>query len=269
MKLGLVGCGKMGSALLAGILDSGAVGVGDVSLFDTHRAAADDLANSHDGCTVTETLLDLARQTEALIIAVKPPQVAEVIQGCATGRTDGGHLFISIAAGVTLDQMRSVAGPGQRFVRVMPNTPCLVGAGASGVSSDPSATADDMEFTLKCMGSVGLAFEVPEKLLDAVTGLSGSGPAYVYTIIEALSDAGVREGLSRDQAQSLAVQTVLGGAEMVRQTQLHPAVLREQVTSPGGTTIAGLAALEEHGLRSAIQAGVRAAAERSRTMSRE
>jgi pyrroline-5-carboxylate reductase len=178
------------------------------------------------------------------------------------------HLILSIAAGVTLAQMTQALGEGRRLVRVMPNTPCLVGASASGYAAGPGASADDVRLVDRPLNSVGKAFPLPEKLLDAVTGLSGSGPAYVFVLIEALADGGVRAGLPRDVALQLAAQTVFGAAKMLLETGLHPAALKDQVASPGGTTIAGLHALEQGGFRAALIDAVVAAANRSMELGR-
>jgi pyrroline-5-carboxylate reductase len=173
-------------------------------------------------------------------------------------------LFVSIAAGVTIARLSAGLGT-DRVIRVMPNTPCLVGKGAAAFARGPSATPADGERVAKLLNAVGLAFELDEKLLDAVTGLSGSGPAFVYVVIEALSDGGVRMGLPRHVATQLAAQTVLGAAQMVLGGE-HPAVLKDRVASPGGTTIAGLQALEDRGLRAALIAAVEAATERSKEL---
>jgi pyrroline-5-carboxylate reductase len=177
-----------------------------------------------------------------------------------------GKLVISIVAGLDSQALETAAGPDVRVVRVMPNTPALVGQGAAAYSLGNRATEGDAVLVEKILRGVGLAVRVKESLLDAVTGLSGSGPAYVFTVIEALADGGVLMGLPRDLALKLAAQTVAGAAAMVRDTGEHPAVLRDQVTSPGGTTIAGLEELESGGLRSALISAVRAATERSRQL---
>ena len=174
-----------------------------------------------------------------------------------------GHLVISIAAGVSIATLRDGLGSDRRIVRVMPNTPALLGEGASAYSLGPGLRRDDEAVTQEFLAAVGRAVRVPEPLLDAVTGLSGSGPAFVYLMIEALSDGGVRMGLPRDVATTLAAQTVLGAAKMVLETGLHPGVLKDQVTSPGGTTIAGLHAMERGGVRGALIDAVEAATRRS------
>jgi pyrroline-5-carboxylate reductase len=174
-----------------------------------------------------------------------------------------GHLIISIAAGVTLTQIGEHLASDRRLVRVMPNTPCLVGASASAFAATAATGAEDIALVDRLFNAVGKAFRVPEKLLDAVTGLSGSGPAYVFMIIEALSDGGVKMGLPRDIATTLAAQTVFGAAKLILETGEHPGTLKDMVASPAGTTIAGLHALERRGLRAALMDAVEAATRRS------
>jgi pyrroline-5-carboxylate reductase len=168
-----------------------------------------------------------------------------------------------------LKQLAEGIGAKSRMVRVMPNTPCLVGASASAYAAGEAATEDDLKLVDRLLNAVGRAYRLPEHLLDAVTGLSGSGPAYVYVMIEALSDGGVRVGLPRDVATALAAQTVLGAARMVLETQQHPSVLKDKVTSPGGTTIAGLHALERGGFRAALIDAVEAATQRAKELRME
>jgi pyrroline-5-carboxylate reductase len=174
-------------------------------------------------------------------------------------------LFVSILAGTPLKTLSAGLGT-LRVARVMPNTPCLVGSGAAGFACGTGCSADDEALVGKLLAAVGIAFPLAEPLLDAVTGLSGSGPAYAYVMIEALSDGGVRMGLPRNVATALAAQTLLGAAQMVLQTEEHPGVLKDRVASPGGTTIAGLAALEKHGLRAALMSAVEMATRRSQEL---
>jgi pyrroline-5-carboxylate reductase len=198
--------------------------------------------------------------SDVLVLAVKPQQVAAV---CEQLGLHDRHLVVSVVAGASVGQLVGWLKGHRRLVRLMPNTPCLVGASASAYAPGPGASAEDLDLVRGLLSAVGLAVAVPEKLLDAVTGLSASGPAFVFQVIEALSDGGVRVGLPRDVATALAAQTVFGAAKMVLETGQHPGVLKDQVASPGGTTIAGLHALERGGLRAALMDAVEAAAPRA------
>jgi pyrroline-5-carboxylate reductase len=200
-----------------------------------------------------------------LILAVKPQQAEAVGRELSASVTDQ-HLVISVMAGVTLARLGSLLPKATRIVRVMPNTPALVGSGASAYAMGSGTTQADADFVDGLLSTVGLAIRLPEHLLDAVTGLSGSGPAYVFQMIEALSDGGVQAGLPRDVATRLAAQTMLGAAKMVLETGQLPAALKDAVTSPGGTTIAGLAAMESGGVRAALINAVMAATARSREL---
>lgn len=197
-----------------------------------------------------------------LVLAVKPDQVESVLAE-ARAHLTARHLLISIAAGVSLARLESALPAGARVIRVMPNTPAVVGASATAYAAGRAARPEDRQLAQRLFSSVGLACELKEPLLDAVTGLSGSGPAYAYLAVEALSDGGVAAGLPRDVATKLAAQTLLGGAMMVLGTGLHPAVLKDMVASPGGTTIEGLHELEKAGVRGALMNAVRAAAAKS------
>jgi len=211
---------------------------------------------------------DVVKSASTLIIAVKPDQVPALLKEIDPIITDD-HLLISIAAGVTLGRMESELPEGTRTVRVMPNTPALVGASASAFALGKSARPEDGQLVSKLFSTVGVAYQVKESLLDAVTGLSGSGPAYVYMIIEALSDGAVAAGLPRDIATKLAAQTVFGAAKMVLETNTHPGALKDMVTSPGGTTIEGIHELERGGVRAALMNAVRAATERSKKLGQD
>jgi pyrroline-5-carboxylate reductase len=264
LKIGLIGCGKMGGALLRGI--ESALGSKNVSLAlcDAVPAAVKALQEGLKCRTKAETALKVAEGSDVVILAVKPGDMEKLC--VSLGKAKNRPLYLSIAAGIALAKLESWLGEGQRVIRTMPNTPALVGAGAAGFSRGLHASAADAELTSKLLGAVGTADEVSEKLLDAVTGLSGSGPAYIYTVIEALADGGVLMGLPRAAALRLAAQTVTGAAQMVLQTGKHPAVLRDEVTSPGGTTIAALEQLEKHGLRNALIQAVRASTEKSQAL---
>jgi pyrroline-5-carboxylate reductase len=264
--VGFLGAGQMAKALAKGWRAAG--------LLDPARAAASDPVPAARAAFQEATGIPAGGDNRAvvaaadvLVLAVKPQSMADLLAEVRPAVTDR-HLIISIAAGVTLRQLADGLGPDRRIVRVMPNTPCLVGASASGIAPGPAATADDAVLVERLFNAVGRAYRLPEHLLDAVTGLSGSGPAFVYVVIEALSDGGVRMGLPREAATALAAQTVLGAARMVLETGLHPGVLKDQVASPGGTTIAGLHALERGGLRAALMDAVEAATKRATELGR-
>ena len=250
----------MGGALLQGIVSAGLCTPAEVTVRDAHAPAEKALQAALPGLTVAASLAEIAR-ADVVLICVKPADVAPVLH--ELGRGESRPLIVSIAAGITLGALERAAGEGHRVVRVMPNTPALIGKGASAYAVGSHATADDAVLTEKLLGAVGTVSRVPEKLLDAVTGLSGSGPAYVYTIVEALAEGGILMGLPVETAITLAAQTVAGAAEMVLQTRQAPSVLKHQVTSPGGTTIAGLRELEHNGLRFALIEAVRAATQRA------
>lgn len=260
-KIGFIGCGQMARALAEGVLRAGVVRSENLMGSDVSAGAREAFVSGTGGKAVQHNS-ELAAQCDTLVLAIKPQVAASVLRDLGT-HLKPEHRLVSIVAGLTLTRIAELVGKKARLIRVMPNTPCLVGASASGYSLGGLADAADSEFTQLLLSSVGMAFEVPEHLLDAVTGLSGSGPAYVYLMIEALSDGGVRAGLPRDVATKLAAQTLLGGAKMVLETGKHPGELKDMVTSPGGTTIAGLATLERQGLRSALIEAVSAAAKRA------
>lgn len=260
MKLGVIGCGKMGTALVGGAIRAGAVTPGDIVGFDPWEAARDAFARE-TGAAVVADLAGLGG-CDTFLLCTKPQQAGAALASLKAAGCKNS-LMISIAAGLTLAWLEDHAPGGFRIVRSMPNTPALIGQGAAGFSLGAAATPADAGVARSLLGAVGLAVEVPEKLLDAVTGLSGSGPAYVYLAIEALADGGVRAGLPRADALKLAAQTVRGAAAMVLETGTHPGELKDQVTSPGGTTIAGLAALERHAFRSALIEAVTAATARA------
>ena len=262
--IGFVGAGQMATALAAGWAKAGLLDVARSRASDPYPAARAKFEQA-TGVRAAEGNAEVAAAADVLVLAVKPQVMAGVL-GELRPHLAGRHLVVSIAAGVTLEALAAGLGKDVRLVRVMPNTPCLVGASASGYAAGPAATAEDVALVGKLFGAVGTAVAVPERLLDAVTGWSGSGPAFVYVMIEALADGGVRAGLPRDVAQVLAAQTVLGSAKMVLETGQHPAALKDAVASPGGTTIAGLHALERAGLRAALMDAVAAAADRAREL---
>jgi pyrroline-5-carboxylate reductase len=264
LKIGFLGAGKMATALARGFLNAGIVKANQLVAADPYEAARK-YFTAETGAKTVGANLDAAKAATILILATKPDQVGAAIAEIS-GAFTKNHLIISIAAGVTLAKLEALLPDGARVIRVMPNTPALVGAGASGFALGKSATAEDGELAKKLLSAVGIAMQVKESLLDAVTGLSGSGPAYVYQFIEALSDGGVAAGLPREVATRLAAQTVLGGAKMVLDTGMHPGALKDQVTSPGGTTIEGIHELEKGKMRATVMSAVRAATEKAKKL---
>ncbi len=265
--LAILGAGMMGGALARGLVHAGAMPSASLHLFDTHMAKAAALAaDLGPGAVAADSALSAIAGADVILIAVKPPMVAGVLSEIAPALLPR-QLLVSIAAGVRLATMEALLPDNTPVVRTMPNTPCLVGCGATALSRGAAATEEHLALARSLFASVGLSVEVPERLLDAVTGLSGSGPAYVYLMIEALADGGVKEGLTRDTARLLAAQTVMGAAQMVLSSDQHPAQLKDNVTTPGGTTINALHVLERAGLRTALIDAVGAAAERSRELS--
>ena len=262
MKLGFIGSGKMATALVQGVIKSGVCQPSDIVVSDAVPAAMQQLAAA-TGVRQAASNAEVIQTSDAIVLAVKPQDAIAALQKLPGS---DGKLLLSIVAGLTISRLEEAGGSRFRVIRAMPNTPALVLQGASGFSLGSAATGDDAEIARRVFGSVGVAVQVKEELLDAVTGLSGSGPAYVYMIIEAMADGGVLMGLPRDLALKLAAQTVAGSAAMVLQTGTHPAALRDQVTSPGGTTIAGVEQLESKGLRAALIAAVRAATERAQQL---
>lgn len=260
-SVGFIGSGMMASALMDGLIakktlaNPSSITCSDIYAPSLERAAQ----KGYNAYSSNDELCQNSKT--AIILAVKPNVIEKVCQDVMAA-AESEAVVISIAAGVTLTTLEKNL-PGRRVIRVMPNTPCLVGEAASGFALGKLANDSDRDIVKTIFGSVGIAMEVSEHLLDAVTGLSGSGPAYVFQFIEALSDGGVRSGLSRDVATKLAAQTVKGAAEMVLKTGKHPGLLKDGVTSPGGTTIAGVEALEKGAFRATTISAVKAATKRS------
>jgi pyrroline-5-carboxylate reductase len=251
----IVGGGRMGEALLGGLIAAGR-DAADLAVAEVAQARREELAARYAGLTVAAEPVPAA----GAVIAVKPGDVPAAAAAVAQG---GAERLLSVAAGVTTGALEEAA-PGLRVVRAMPNTPALIGAGAAAISPGSLAGEADLAWAEEILGAVGVVVRVPEKQLDAVTGLSGSGPAYVFLVAEALTEAGVLAGLPRDVAETLAFQTLLGSARLLEGNA--PAELRAAVTSPGGTTAAGLRELERHGVRAAFLDAVMAATERSREL---
>ena len=264
LSIGFLGAGKMATALARGFVQAGLVTGKQIIASDLYAGAREVFAREV-GARVTASNAEVVKSAQVLILAVKPDQIAGVLAEIRP-TFSAAHLLVSIAAGVPIAKLEAGLPAGARVIRVMPNTPALVGASASAFASGKSATTEDSALAQKLFAAVGVAYQVKEHLLDAVTGLSGSGPAYVYLFIEALSDGGVASGLPRDVATKLAAQTVLGAAKMVLETGQHPGALKDMVTSPGGTTIEGVHELEKGKLRGTVMSAVRAATEKSKKL---
>ncbi len=263
-RLAIIGTGNMGEALLRGLLAAGAVDKSRVIATARRQERLEHLAKTYE-ITVTSDNLAAVRGAEVILLCVKPQILTRVLNEIAPSVAEAA-LVVSIAAGVTTSTIEGHLAAGVRVCRAMPNTPCLVDAGATAIAPGAHAGAEELELARGLFQEVGKVLEVEEGQLDAVTGLSGSGPAYVFMIIEALADAGVKVGLPRYQSQALAAQTVLGSAKLLLETGEHPGVLKDKVTSPGGTAIAGLHTLEQGGLRTTLINAVVAATERSREL---
>jgi pyrroline-5-carboxylate reductase len=255
----------MARALAQGFVRQQRVAATDILASDCSETSRRTFQQALPEARVTADNTQVARECELIVLAVKPPSIGPICEQLRPLPND--RLVVSIAAGIPLAQLSSGLSS-ERIVRVMPNTPCLVGQGAAAYCRGAGVREEDLRLVAHLLQAVGRCIELPESLLDAVTGLSGSGPAFVFLFIEALSDGGVRMGLPREVAQELAAQTVLGAAAMVLNSQEHPAVLKDRVASPAGTTIAGLHALEAGAMRAAVISAVVAATERSRELGR-
>lgn len=263
MKLCVIGLGKIGSALVQGMLQAGIYQAEEIIGCDINVTVKES-NEAYGGIQTTTDNCQGAEQSEVVLLAVKPQVINKVLVEIKDVVKD--KLVVSVAAGISIDHLESFLPSSCRVVRVMPNTPILVKEGISAIASNKTATKEDVEMVKEMFSGVGEVVEVEEELMDAVTGLSGSGPAYVYMIIEALADGGVLTGISRELALKLAAQTVLGSAKMVLETGKHPGELKDMVTSPGGTSIRGVEVLESHGLRGVIIDAVKKATERSKEL---
>ncbi|MCQ6962588.1 pyrroline-5-carboxylate reductase [Methanolobus chelungpuianus] len=263
-KIGFIGTGKMGSALIKGISGAGIVPCSGIYASDVFEASLRELRDSL-GVNVTQDNREVVNKSDIIVLAVKPQILKSVLSSIKDDIT-GDKLMISIAAGVKLEAIENELSEGTHVVRVMPNIAATVAEAASAVAQGKYASAEDAEDVLNIFRSVGSAISVPENLMDAVTGLSGSGPAFIFPVIEAMADGGVYEGLDRNSALILAAQTVLGAAKMMLETNTHPGQLKDMVTSPGGTTIRGIYELEESGIRAAFMKAVIASSNRSKEL---
>ncbi|HEU4729676.1 MAG TPA: pyrroline-5-carboxylate reductase [Kofleriaceae bacterium] len=265
-SIGFIGAGNMAEALIRGLVRGGHVPASRITASGPRRERLDELARSY-GIAVTHDNRAVARGSGMVVLSVKP-QILDKVLVEIGDQLRPGTLLVSIAAGVDTETLESAVVEGVRVVRAMPNTPALVGAGATAIAPGKHAGPDDLAAAKAMFDAVGITVVLDESHLDAVTGLSGSGPAYIFLILEALSDAGVKVGLSRRNAQLLAAQTVMGSAKMLLETDEHVGRLKDMVTSPGGTAIAGLHTLEQGGLRTTLINAVETATKRARELGR-
>ena len=263
-ELGLIGVGNMGTALLKGVLSSNTIDKEKTIIYDVREEVIKNRIQEFNVKAVSSNT-ELIQQVKFIIIAVKPQNIDSVLEEIGPQLSED-QILISIAAGVTLDYIKKFISKNIGLIRVMPNTPALVGEGASAIACNKNVTENDLKYVKKVLNSVGKVVELEEKHIDAVTGLSGSGPAYVFVTIEALADGGVKMGLPRNIALKLAAQTVLGSAKMVMETGMHPGELKDMVASPGGTTITALHEIEKGKLRATLISAVEAATLKSKSL---
>jgi pyrroline-5-carboxylate reductase len=262
--IAFLGAGNMAEALIKGLLRAGTARPESIIATGRRAERLEELKRAY-GIRVTQDNLAAAREADIVVLSVKPQAMDKLVIQVAPA-LDQRKLIISVAAGVPIAALERRLGAGARIIRTMPNTPSLVGAGACALARGEHASEEDLTIASRIFHAVGITTVVEENLLDAVTGLSGSGPAYIFLVIEALSDAGVKVGLPRYTALKLAAQTVLGSAQLLIETNAHPGHLKDQVTSPGGTAIAGLHTLEAGGLRTTLINAVEAATRRAREL---
>lgn len=265
-QIGLIGAGNMGSAILHGVVADGTIRAAQLTVYDVNRKRLEELGNETPGITLARTSQELAQQCDMLILAVKPHFIMDAIDDirlCLNGKA-----VISIAAGWTVSMLAdALSGTGATYLRVMPNTPAMVGEGMTALCDDSTFSKEDFAFAKSLFDALGRTVVLPERVFDGVTAISGSSPAYVFMMIEAMADAGVKEGIPRACAYEMAAQAVLGSALMVLSSGTHPAALKDVVCSPGGTTIEAVEQLERKGFRAAIMDAMSACAEKSRQMS--
>ncbi len=261
-KIGWIGCGNMGGAILHGALESGVISKDDTIVCDIKEEMMDKAKGW--GAALGESDADVCRQCDIVLLAVKPQQAKEALAQC--GEALDGKALISIVAGVTVERLRAMISGNARILRVMPNTPAMVFEGAFALCADNDLAGEEMAAAEELFRSIGVVEKVPETLIDAVCGLSGGGPAYVAMFIEAMADGGVKQGLPRATAYRLAAQTCLGTAKMLLDMDIHPGQLKDMVTSPGGTTIEGCEALEKGGMRGTVMECINVATEKSRQL---
>jgi pyrroline-5-carboxylate reductase len=267
-KLGFIGCGNMGGAMLKGILSSKSVPEGNIYMFDMDSAKVDEVTRLYPGINICSDAAQVAESSDFCILAVKPNLYEEV---CLEIRDEIGEddVVVSIAAGISINAIQRWFKRDVKVVRAMPNTPALVMEGMTAISFSESTKDDDRSFAKSIFSSFGMIEVISEKIMNAIPAVSGSSPAYVFMLIEAMGDAAVKDGIPRSQAYALAAQSILGSAKMFLETRMHPGALKDMVTSPGGTTIEAVSVLEEKGFRSAVIDAMAACTQKSYLISSE
>ena len=263
-NIGLIGCGAIGSALVKGMVTFGNIDPGSVYLYDLSVERKNQLAAEYN-CKIAENLNDFIPYCKKVFIAVKPQDIEGLLTSIKP-LVQTGQIYISVAAGITKNYIESCLLPGTKIIRLMPNTPCLIGEGVIVISAGDTVPENERQEVENLLKPLGTTIRMPEKLMDAATGLSGTGPAYVYLFIETMIDAGVSVGIRRNVASKLVIQNVIGAAKMLDSNTQHPAELRNIVTSPAGTTSAALLTLEEEGFRSCLIKAVMEATRRSESL---
>jgi len=263
--IGVIGSGNMGEAIIRGLIQSKKVDPEKIVVSDVNQYRLDFIIDKY-GIAGVNNNARLAKLSKIIFLAVKPKDIEKVAEEIKENLSED-KIVVSVLAGIKIEKLKNLLGENTKIVRVMPNTPAIVGEGAIGVAFDNNISEDEKELIIDLLKTLGEVFIVDESLLDAITGLSGSGPAYVFTFIDALAQGGVKNGLPYDTALKLAVQTVLGSAKLLKELDEHPAVLRDKVTSPAGTTIYGLHELEKKSFRDAVISAVDSATKRSKDLS--
>lgn len=265
-RIGFIGCGNMGQAMIGGIIKANIVSPSNIMVSDLNEKSLSEATEKYD-VKITTDNNEVAETSDILVLSVKPNLYPIVIEGIKN-KVKEDIVVVTIAAGKSIESTEEAFGRKLKVVRVMPNTPALVGEGMSALCPNESVTKEEIEEIVKIFDSFGKSEIVSEKLMDVVTSVSGSSPAYVYMFIEAMADAAVLDGMPRSQAYKFAAQAVLGSAKMVLETGMHPGALKDMVCSPGGTTIEAVATLEEKGLRNAVISAMRSCTKKSKDMSK-
>jgi len=267
MKLGIIGAGNMGSSILKGVTASNFLENKNIAIFDLNKEKIEELSKEY-GVKRAKSENEIAKESSILILSVKPNIIPKVLEKIKDGLTEK-TIVLSIAAGISINFIQNIIGTDKKVVRTMPNTPAQVMEGMTAVSFNHNIQENEKSMIFKLLNSFGKSIEIEEKLMHAYTGISGSLPAYVYVFMEALADGGVLEGMPRDRAYEIIAQTVLGSAKMMLETKKHPGILKDEVTSPGGTTIAALKVLEDGKFRGTVMEAVKACTEKSKEMAGE